>query len=227
MRPEQQRKRRGGRVEHFEPADAIPEPDEGEGQERRNLRWYAVQVASGCENKVKSTLMQRAAALDVADQIVEVVIPKRTGFKLDRSGKRQEQEEKIFPGYVLVRMDMNDDTWMVVKTTPNVINFVGTEEKRAYGRGRGACYTASPQPKRSPAHLQQRRGGGSAPQNRHGPWGSHRGAIRPLPGFLRRGGGGQPRTGQAQGVDLDFRARYPGRIRVWSSAKRGVTAFHG
>ncbi len=135
--PEQRRRRRGGRLEPLEPAGTAAEEEEGESQGRRNLRWYAVQVASGCENKVKSTLMQRAAALDVADQIVEVVIPKRTGFKLDRSGKRQEQEEKIFPGYVLVRMDLNDDTWMVVKTTPNVINFVGTEEKRAYGRGRG------------------------------------------------------------------------------------------
>ncbi len=123
--------------EVYEPSGTASETLDAEGQSRRTLRWYAVQVASGCENKVKSTLMQRAAALDVADQIVEVVIPKRLGFKLDRAGKRQEQEEKVFPGYVLVRMDMNDDSWLVVKSTPNVINFVGTEEKRAYGRGRG------------------------------------------------------------------------------------------
>ncbi|MDX2270779.1 MAG: transcription termination/antitermination protein NusG [Cyanobacteriota bacterium] len=101
------------------------------------MRWYTVQVASGCENKVQSTLMQRAIALDVQEQIVEVVIPKRTGFKLDKAGKRQGTEEKIFPGYVLVKMAMNDHSWQVVKSTPNVINFVGTEEKRRYGRGRG------------------------------------------------------------------------------------------
>ncbi len=121
----------------YDQADQANESSDTEGKSQRNLRWYAVQVASGCENKVKSTLLQRAAALDVADQIVEVVIPKRVGFKLDRSGKRQEQEEKIFPGYVLVRMDLNDESWLVVKTTPNVINFVGTQERRAYGRGRG------------------------------------------------------------------------------------------
>ncbi len=100
-------------------------------------RWYAVQVASGCENKVQSTLIQRATALDARDKIIEVVIPKRTGFKLDKSGKRQGTEEKIFPGYVLIRMIMSDDSWQVVKSTPNVINFVGTEERRATGRGRG------------------------------------------------------------------------------------------
>jgi transcriptional antiterminator NusG len=115
--------------EPLHPADEEEHP--------KQLRWYSVQVASGCENKVQSTLMQRAAALDVQDQIVEVVIPKRVGFKLDKAGKRQETEEKIFPGYVLVRMAMNDDSWQVVKSTPNVINFVGTEEKRRFGRGRG------------------------------------------------------------------------------------------
>lgn len=104
---------------------------------RQPPRWYIVQVASGCENKVQSTLMQRAAALDVQEQILEVVIPKRTGFKLDKAGKRQGTEEKIFPGYVLVRMALTDDSWLVVKSTPNVINFVGTEETRRYGRGRG------------------------------------------------------------------------------------------
>jgi len=76
--------------------------------------------------------------LDVADQIVEVVIPKRTGFKLDRTGKRQEQEEKIFsPAMSLVRMDMNDDTWMVVKNNPQCDQLCRHRRKRAYGRGRG------------------------------------------------------------------------------------------
>jgi transcription termination/antitermination protein NusG len=79
--------------------------------------WYAVQVASGCEKKVKQNLEQRLQTLDVADRL--------TG------------EEKVFPGYVLVRMILDDETWQVVKNTPNVINFVGAEQKRRYGRGRG------------------------------------------------------------------------------------------
>lgn len=123
----------------------LPDPDSpdldgvGLNQEggRRPLRWYIVQVASGCENKVQSTLMQRVAALEVQEQIVEVMIPKRTGFKLDKAGKRQGSEEKIFPGYVLIRMALTDESWQVVKSTPNVINFVGTQEQRRYGRGRG------------------------------------------------------------------------------------------
>ncbi len=112
------------------------EAEQGSGR-KRVFRWYIVQVASGCENKVQSTLMQRAIALDAQDKIAEVVIPKQSGFRLDKGGKRQGTEEKIFPGYVLVKMDMTDDSWQVVKSTPNVINFVGTEERRRYGRGRG------------------------------------------------------------------------------------------
>jgi transcriptional antiterminator NusG len=81
--------------------------------------------------------MQRVVALDAQERILEVAIPKRPGFKIGKDGKRQQIEEKVFPGYVLVRMIMDDDSWQVVKSTPNVINFVGNEERRAYGRGRG------------------------------------------------------------------------------------------
>lgn len=102
-----------------------------------SYRWYTVQVASGCENRVQSTLMQRAIAMDVADRIAEIAIPKRMGYKVSKDGKRQATDEKIFPGYVLVKMALDDHVWQVVKSTPNVINFVGTEEKRQYGRGRG------------------------------------------------------------------------------------------
>lgn len=117
--------------------DLSSEEAEQGSERKRVFRWYIVQVASGCENKVQSTLMQRAIALDAQDKIAEVVIPKQSGFRLDKGGKRQGTEEKIFPGYVLVKMDMTDDSWQVVKSTPNVINFVGTEERRRYGRGRG------------------------------------------------------------------------------------------
>ena len=58
-------------------------------------------------------------------------------MKLRKDGSKQHGEEKVFPGYVLVNMLMDDDAWQVVKNTPNVINFVGAEQKRRYGRGRG------------------------------------------------------------------------------------------
>lgn len=100
-------------------------------------RWYAVQVASGCEKRVKTNLEQRVQTLDVADRILRVQIPQTPTVKIRKDGSRQHSEEKVFPGYVLVQMVMDDDTWQVVKNTPNVINFVGAEQKRRYGRGRG------------------------------------------------------------------------------------------
>lgn len=100
-------------------------------------RWYAVQVASGCENRVKMNLEQRIETLDVATRILQIEIPQTPILKPNKAGKPKEINEKVFPGYVLVRMVMDDDTWQVVKNTPNVINFVGAEQKRRYGRGRG------------------------------------------------------------------------------------------
>lgn len=108
-----------------------------EQQSLKSSRWYAVQVASGCEKKVKHNLEQRLQTLDVADRIIQIEIPQTPIVKLRKDGSRQTGEEKVFPGYVLVRMVMDDDTWQVVKNTPNVINFVGAEQRRRYGRGRG------------------------------------------------------------------------------------------
>lgn len=102
-----------------------------------SARWYAVQVASGCEKRVKANLEQRKQTMDVADRILQVEIPQTPAVKLRKDGSRQSTEEKVFPGYVLIRMLMDDETWQVVKNTPNVINFVGAEQKRRYGRGRG------------------------------------------------------------------------------------------
>ncbi|MGB5960725.1 MAG: transcription termination/antitermination protein NusG [Coleofasciculaceae cyanobacterium] len=105
--------------------------------EHKTANWYAVQVASGCEKRVKTNLEQRVQTLDVADRIVRVQIPQTPTVKIRKDGTRQHSEEKVFPGYVLVQMIMDDDAWQVVKNTPNVINFVGAEQKRRYGRGRG------------------------------------------------------------------------------------------
>ena len=100
-------------------------------------RWYAVQVASSCEKKVKATLEQRAVTLGVDNRILEIEIPQTPGVKLKKDGSRQSIEEKVFPGYVLVRMILDEDTMMAVRSTPNVINFVGAEERRATGKARG------------------------------------------------------------------------------------------
>jgi transcriptional antiterminator NusG len=109
-----------------------------EAPERAQVaRWYAVQVASSCEKKVKATLEQRAVTLGVDNRILEIEIPQTPGVKIKKDGNRQSIEEKVFPGYVLVRMVLDEDTMMAVRSTPNVINFVGAEDQRATGKARG------------------------------------------------------------------------------------------
>lgn len=112
------------------------EPQEEQKPPKRP-RWYAVQVASGCEKRVKTNLEQRIQTLDIGDRIFQVEIPQAAIVKMRKDGSKQHGEEKVFPGYVLVKMLMDDEAWQVVKNTPNVINFVGAEQKRHYGRGRG------------------------------------------------------------------------------------------
>ncbi|MEM8777717.1 MAG: transcription termination/antitermination protein NusG [Cyanobacteria bacterium P01_G01_bin.49] len=117
--------------------DQSPEPEQKQEERKRAARWFAVQVASGCEKRVKTNLEQRIHTLDVANRILQIQIPKNPTIKVRKDGSRQHGEEKVFPGYVLVKMIMDDEAWQVVKNTPNVINFVGAEQKRRYGRGRG------------------------------------------------------------------------------------------
>lgn len=103
----------------------------------KSSRWYAVQVASGCEKRVKADLERRVKTFDVVERIQQVEIPQTPSVKIRKDGSRQHTEEKVFPGYVLVRMMMDDETWQVVKNTSHVINFVGEEQRRGTGRGRG------------------------------------------------------------------------------------------
>ncbi len=115
----------------------LPEDNQKKSIPKGKPRWYAVQVASGCEKRVKTNLEQRVHTLDVADRVLRVQIPQSPTVKVRKDGSRQHGQEKVFPGYVLVQMIMDDEAWQVVKNTPNVINFVGAEQKRSYGRGRG------------------------------------------------------------------------------------------
>ena len=124
----------------------LPENEEGQledSEEKKvqvkmgSARWYAVQVASGCEKRVKTDLDMRIQTLEIGDRIIQVRIPQTPSVKIRKDGSRYTSDEKVFPGYVLVNMYMDDDAWQVVKNTPNVINFVGAEQKRRYGRGRG------------------------------------------------------------------------------------------
>lgn len=87
--------------------------------------WYIVHTYSGFEERVRETMRQRADALGFGDKIGEIKIPMETIVEL-KGGKKRETQRKFFPGYILVEMEMNEDTWHVVKNTPKVTGFVGT-----------------------------------------------------------------------------------------------------
>ena len=91
-------------------------------------QWYIVHTYSGFENKVKDSLRQRAEALGMADAIEEILIPTEEVVEV-RDGKKTKSTRKFFPGYVLVKMEMSDEAWHVVKNTPRVTGFVGTGNK--------------------------------------------------------------------------------------------------
>jgi transcriptional antiterminator NusG len=87
--------------------------------------WYAIHTYSGYEDAVARNLRQRVESLGMEDRIFSVVVPTEKKIKVKR-GKRVEEEEKIYPGYVLVDMIVTDDSWYVVRNTPRVTGFVGS-----------------------------------------------------------------------------------------------------
>lgn len=88
-------------------------------------RWYVLHTYSGYEENVAENLLQRIESLSMQDYIFDVMVPKEKTIKI-KNGKRQTVEEKIYPGYVLVEMIVNDESWFVVRNTPNVTGFVGS-----------------------------------------------------------------------------------------------------
>ncbi|MCX6703252.1 MAG: transcription termination/antitermination protein NusG [Candidatus Zambryskibacteria bacterium] len=92
----------------------------GEGR-----NWYVIHTYAGYENAVQRNLKQRIESLAMEDKIFDVVVPVEKKIKI-KAGKRVEEEEKIYPGYVLVDMVVTDDSWYVVRNTPRVTGFVGS-----------------------------------------------------------------------------------------------------
>ena len=92
---------------------------------QQGRRWYAIHTYSGYEENVSDNLKQRIESLDMQDKIFGVMIPKEKKIKI-KNGKRKTVDEKIFPGSVLVEMIVTDDSWYVVRNTPNVTGFIGT-----------------------------------------------------------------------------------------------------
>jgi transcriptional antiterminator NusG len=89
-----------------------------------NAKWYVVHTTSGHEVRVAETLRQRVETMRLEDKIFEILVPTQDRVVI-RSGKKQNVKEKIFPGYMLVKLIMDDPTWLAVRTTPGITGFVG------------------------------------------------------------------------------------------------------
>lgn len=95
------------------------------------LQWFVVHAYSNFEQKVKSSLEERIKRFDLGDKFGEILIPTEEVVEM-REGQKRRSERKFFPGYVLVQMEMNDETWHLVKECPKVLGFIGgTSDKPA------------------------------------------------------------------------------------------------
>ena len=128
--------------ENFEEVNEVVIPAEGDvsvetpsenvpvekREHKMEKRWYIVHTYSGYENKVKTNIEKRVEYMNMGEKIFRVEVPQKTVTQI-KGGKKQEREEKIFPGYVLVEMIMDDDSWYVVRHTAGVTKFVGSAKK--------------------------------------------------------------------------------------------------
>jgi transcription termination/antitermination protein NusG len=114
-------------LENLEPTAAVeegvPAPD-APVDPHPHMRWYIIHTYSGFENKVAESLKTRSEAFGFAHQLGQVLIPRETVVEL-RNGKKVTSERLLYPGYVMVQMDMDDNLWHAVKETPRVTGFVG------------------------------------------------------------------------------------------------------
>lgn len=92
-------------------------------------KWYVVHTYSGYENKVMTTIEKTVENRKLHDQIIEIMVPVQTVISETKDGKKREINRKLYPGYVFVKMVMNDDTWYIVRNTRGVTGFVGPGSK--------------------------------------------------------------------------------------------------
>jgi len=92
------------------------------------FRWYVIHTYSGFENKVKLSLQEGIAVAGMEEYFDDILIPEEDIVELVK-GEKKTSKRKFFPGYVLIRMELNDDTWHIVKNTPKVTGFIGSKDK--------------------------------------------------------------------------------------------------
>jgi transcription termination/antitermination protein NusG len=116
-----------------EPEAAEPEEADPVQQFKTELRllpgdWYVVHSYAGYENRVRTNLESRTQSLNMEDYIFQIEVPTHEVYEI-KSGKRQQVQEKVLPGYILVRMDLTDESWAAVRNTPGVTGFVGLSSR--------------------------------------------------------------------------------------------------
>ena len=92
-------------------------------------KWYVIHTYSGYENKVKTNLLHRIQSMGMDEKIFKVEIPTESVTELKEGGRRVTSDKKVFPGYILVQMELDDESWYVVRNTPGVTGFVGSQGK--------------------------------------------------------------------------------------------------
>jgi transcriptional antiterminator NusG len=102
----------------------LPSVDPNEPIDKPERHWYVVHCYSGYENKVRHSIEQRIETMGMTDKIFDVIVPTEEEIEV-KDGKRKTVERRVFPGYILVEMIMDEDSWYVVRNTPNVTGFVG------------------------------------------------------------------------------------------------------
>lgn len=105
--------------------DAPDQEQDAAEESRPSAPWYVIHTYSGYENKVKTNLEKRVVSMGMEDKIFDIVVPMEEHMEI-KDGKRRIVQKKIFPGYVLVQMEMSDESWYVVRNTPGVTGFVGS-----------------------------------------------------------------------------------------------------
>lgn len=94
------------------------------------MRWYVLHVYSGFENKVAEAIRDKARKKGLEDKVEDIMVPKEEVVEVKR-GQKVNSERKVFPGYVLAKLDMSDDVWHMIKDTPKVTGFLGASNKPA------------------------------------------------------------------------------------------------
>lgn len=108
--------------------DEIKTSEQSQPEDTSGARWYVVHTYSGHENKVAAALKQRVESEHLEDKIIDVLVPTQEKIEI-RGGKKETVKEKLFPGYILVKMVLDDNAWLAVRTTQGVTSFIGMGSK--------------------------------------------------------------------------------------------------